>query len=119
MIARRYREPLTVVAIARRLGISPRALQRAYAHAGRTSVAEELRAARLSAAAELLGEQPIAVADVARIVGFQSSSAFAAAFARRYGLSPARYRAEARAARRPPTGRRFTPPRTAATDRGS
>ena len=121
VIARHYREPLTVAAIARRLGISPRALQRAYAHAGRTSVAEQLRAARLSAAAELLGEQPIAVADVARIVGFRSASAFAAAFARRYGLSPARYRAEARAARarRAPAGRRLIPPPTGATGRGS
>lgn len=99
MIARHYREPLTVSAVARRLGISRRALQRAYAHAGRTSVAEELRATRLRAAAELLAEQPIAVADVARIVGFRSSSAFAASFARRYGLTPARFRIAARAAR--------------------
>ncbi len=102
VIARHYREALTVAAVARRLGISPRALQRAYAHAGRTSVSEEVRAARLRAGAELLGEQAIAVADIARIVGFASSSAFAAAFARRYGLPPARFRTAARTARARP-----------------
>ncbi len=116
-IARHYREPLTVAELARWLGTSRRALQRAYADAGATTVAEELRVARLRAGAELLSEQSIAVADIGRIVGFRSRSAFTAAFTRRYGLSPARFRAAARAARRAAAG--VTPPRTAATGRGS
>ncbi len=115
-IERRYREPLTVAELAQRLGMSRRALQRAYAQTGETTVAEQLRSARLRAGAELLAEQPIAVADVARLVGFRSPSAFAAAFAARYGLSPARYRIAARAGRRESA---VTPPRTATRARGS
>jgi len=117
VIARHYRERLTVADLAGRLGTSPRVLQRAYADTGRTTVAEQLRAARLQAGAELLAEQSIAVADVGRLVGFRSASAFAAAFVRRFGLAPAAYRAAARAARArsaPP----ITPRRTAATGRG-
>ncbi len=123
VIARHYREPLTTAELARRCGASRRALQRAYAQEGRTTVAEQLRRARLRAGAELLAEQSIAVADVARLVGFASHSAFAAAFARRYGLAPARFRAAARGAlaRRQPAAAAaapVTPPRRAATDRG-
>jgi len=130
LIARHYREPLTVAMLARRLGTSPRVLQRAYAQTGRTTVAEQLRAARLQAGAELLAEQSIAVADVGRLVGFRSASAFAAAFARRFGLAPAAYRTAARAARArsaPPVGagrpgarsaRPITRSRTAATGPG-
>src|SRR5271155_4574649 len=99
LIARSYREPLTLAELAARMYTSTRSLQRAYTEGGHTSFAEELRAARLRAGAELLAVQPIAVADVARLVGFRSRSAFAAAFARRYGLTPAAFRRAARAAR--------------------
>jgi AraC-like DNA-binding protein len=115
-IARHYRQRLTLAELAGRLGTSPRALQRAYADAGTTTVAERLRDARLRAGAELLSTQPIAVADVGRIVGFRSASAFTLAFMRRYGLTPARFRAAARAARGPPA---VTRPPTTATARGS
>jgi len=98
LIARDYRRALTVAAVASRLGASPRSVQRALAPD--TTVAEELRAARLAAGAELLAEQPIAVADIGRIVGYRSASAFAAAFRARYGLAPAAFRAAARAAAR-------------------
>ncbi len=116
-IARGYRETLTAAELAHRLGTSRRALQRAYADTGSTTLAEELRSARLRAGAELLSEQSIAVADVGRLVGFRSRSAFTAAFTRRYGLAPARFRAAARAARRAAPG--VTPPPTGATGRGS
>jgi AraC-like DNA-binding protein len=115
-----YREPVTIADVARRLCVSRRTLQRAYAEDGTTTFSEELRAARLWAGAELLAGQAIPVAGVARLVGYRSASAFAAAFRRRYGLSPAVFRARARAARvgkarGPPVIR---PPR-AATVRGS
>ena len=133
LIARHYRDPVTVADLARALGTSRRALQRAFAHEGRTSVAEQLRTARLRAGAELLAGQSLGVADIARIAGYRSASAFSAAFARRYGLSPARYRAAARAARAarapaerptgrpaaPDSARRVTPPPTAATAQDS
>jgi len=113
-----YRQRLTVAELAWRMQISARTLQRAYAETSDTTFSEELREVRLRAGAELLAGQAIAVADVGRLVGFRSPSAFAAAFARRYGLTPAAFRRAARDARaRTPVP--LIPPPRAATGRGS
>lgn len=62
------------------------------------SFREDLLARRLSVAARLLVERPaIPVRDVARLVGFRQAPHFAKAFRGRYGLTPMRFRAEARA----------------------
>ena len=98
VVAREYRDRLTLPELAARLHVAPRSLQRAYAASGEV-FEEELRRVRLEAGAELLAEQAIAVADVARLVGFASGSAFARAFRARYGRAPADYRRAARAAR--------------------
>ena len=107
IVAREYRRPLTLAQVARDLGVSPRALQRAYAldpphgagaGAGPAGFADDLTKARLRAAAELLALQPIAVGDVARLVGYRGRAAFGRAFVRRYGAGPAAFRAAARAA---------------------
>jgi AraC-like DNA-binding protein len=98
VIARHYRRPLTLQAVARALASSPRQLTRAYAQFGEVTFREDLLARRLGVAAQLLMEQPaISVRDVARLVGFRQASHFAKAFRRRYGLSPAKFRAEGRA----------------------
>ena len=100
VVARHYRRDLTLALLARALSSSPRQLQRAYAQFGNNSFREDLHERRLSAAAELLLEQPsIPVRDVARLVGFCQASHFAQAFRRRYGLSPARFRRRGRSAR--------------------
>ena len=78
------------------LSCSPRQLQRAYAEFGDTTFQEDLTARRMTAAAELLVEQPLSVRDVARLVGYSGGSHFARAFHRRYGLTPARFRERAR-----------------------
>ncbi len=91
VVARYYRRPLTLAAVARAISTSPRQLQRAYAQFG-DSFHEDLFARRMSVAAQLLAEQrAIPVSDVARLVGYRSSH-FARAFRRRYGLSPALFR---------------------------
>jgi two-component system response regulator YesN len=96
VIARHYRQPLTLVGVAEALCCSPRQLQRAYAQFGESTFEEDLRARRMSAAAELLIEQrAIPVRDVARLVGYRHAPHFAAAFRRRYGLSPADFREQA------------------------
>ena len=96
VVARHYRRPLTLAVIARALASSPRQLQRAYAQFGETSFSEDLLGRRMAAAAELLVEQrAIPVSDVARLVGYSQPSHFAAAFRRRYGLPPARFRERA------------------------
>ena len=100
VVARHYRRPLTLAAVARALASSPRALQRAYAQFGDVSFHEDLLARRMAAAAQLLAEQPaLAVREVARLVGYRQPSHFARAFRRRFGLSPADFRARARARR--------------------
>jgi AraC-like DNA-binding protein len=96
VIARHYRSDLTLAVVARALASSPRQLQRAFAQFGQESFSEELLARRMTVAAQLLIEQRwIAVEDVARLVGYSSSSHFARAFRRRYGLPPARFRQQA------------------------
>ncbi len=101
VVARHYRQPLTLAAVAGALSSSPRQVQRAYAQFGEIGFHEDLRARRMAAAAQLLSEQPaIAVRDVARLVGYRQAPHFARAFRRRFGLSPARFREQARRHRR-------------------
>jgi AraC-like DNA-binding protein len=96
IVARHYRRQLTLAVVAAALASSPRQLQRAYAQFGDLSFSEDLLARRMSAAADLLLEQrAIPVSDVARLVGYSQPSHFAAAFRRRYGLPPARFRERA------------------------
>jgi AraC-like DNA-binding protein len=99
LVARHYRRALTLDAVARALSCSPRQLQRAYAQFGGSTFQEDLLARRMAAATELLACQSIPVRDVARLVGYSQGSHFARVFARRYGVSPARYRERARATR--------------------
>lgn len=96
VVARHYRRPLTLAAVAHALSSSPRQLQRAYAQFGETTFQEDLLARRMAVAAELLIEQKaIPVRDVARLVGYRQAPHFAQAFRRRYGLSPACFREQA------------------------
>jgi AraC-like DNA-binding protein len=96
-IARHYRHSLTLERVARSLASSPRQVTRAYAQFGQTTFREDLLTRRMRAAAQLLIEQPaIPVRDVARLVGYRQPPHFAKAFRRRYGLTPAAFRAEGR-----------------------
>jgi AraC-like DNA-binding protein len=98
IVARHYRRPLTLDEVARALASSPRQLTRAFAQFGETTFHEDLLTRRLNVGAQLLIEQPaISVRDVARLVGFRQAPHFAKAFRRRYGLTPAAFRAEGRA----------------------
>jgi len=96
VVARHYRDGLTLATVARALASSPRQLQRAYAEFGETTFREDLLARRMAAAAELLAGQPsISVSDVARLVGYRQAPHFAKVFRRRYGLAPAAFRRRA------------------------
>ncbi len=97
IVARHYGRPLTLGLLAGTLASSPRELQRAYAQFGQLSFREDLQARRLRAAAELLAGQPsIAVADVARLVGYSQAPHFGRVFGACYGLPPGRFREQAR-----------------------
>jgi AraC-like DNA-binding protein len=113
VIVRHYRRELTLALVASRLGSSPRQLQRAFEQFGGTTFTEDLLARRMSVAAQLLVQQrSLRVEDVARLVGYSEAPHFAHAFRRRYGLSPARFRATALQA----TALRATALRAAAGD---
>jgi AraC family transcriptional regulator of adaptative response / methylphosphotriester-DNA alkyltransferase methyltransferase len=101
VVARHYRQPLTLDAVAAAVSSSPRQLQRAYAQFGETTFKEDLLARRMTVAAELLIEQrAIPVRDVARLVGYRQAPHFAQMFRRRYGLPPASFREQAVSLRR-------------------
>ncbi|MBA3809285.1 MAG: helix-turn-helix transcriptional regulator, partial [Solirubrobacterales bacterium] len=109
VVARHYRQPLTLASVAHALSSSPRALQRAYAQFGE-SFSEDLTARRMSAAAELLLEQrSIPIASVARLAGYRYPSHFAGAFRRRFGVSPAGFREGPPAHEEPPAHERPPP----------
>jgi AraC-like DNA-binding protein len=100
VVARHYRQRLTLAHVAGAVASSPRQVQRAYAQFSELSFHEDLHARRMSAAAQLLIEQPaIPVRDVARLVGYRQAPYFARVFRERYGLPPARFREQARAHR--------------------
>ena len=100
VVARYYRQRLTLDTVAGALASSPRQLQRAYAQFGRGSFQEDLLARRMKIAAGLLADQPaIPVRDVARLVGYRQAPHFARVFRQRYGVPPARFREQARAHR--------------------
>jgi AraC-like DNA-binding protein len=100
VIERHYAKHLTVALLARALASSPRQLQRAFARFGASTFREDLAARRLRAAAELLAQPAMPVGDVARLVGYRQPSHFSKAFRARYGISPARFRAQLKAHRR-------------------
>lgn len=93
IIAREYAADLRLPDLARRIGASERALQRAFAEHGMLSFSEELRARRLSVAARLLRGTDLPVGAVARRVGYGDHAPFTKAFHRRYGMSPRAYAA--------------------------
>jgi AraC-like DNA-binding protein len=96
-IRRHYDLPLTLEALARGLGSSRRQLQRAFAQFSRRSFHEELTEERMRVAAQLLLRRELSVAAVARSVGYRHVPSFAAAFRRRHGASPGRFRSQAHA----------------------
>jgi AraC-like DNA-binding protein len=99
VIERHYAKHLTVAVLSRALASSPRQLQRAFERFGESTFREDLAARRLRAAAELLAQPAIPVADVARLVGYRQPSHFSKAFRAHYGITPARFRAQLRAHR--------------------
>ena len=93
IIGREFAADLRLPDVARRIGASERALQRAFAEHGQLSFSEELRARRLSVAARLLRGTDLPVGAVARRVGYGDHAPFTKAFSRHHGISPRAYAA--------------------------
>ena len=84
--------PLTVAAIARRVGLSARALELMFSRSiGETPGAYSLRL-RLAAARRLVLDTAEPMADIAARTGFSSASAFSRAFKGGFGKAPATMR---------------------------
>jgi transcriptional regulator GlxA family with amidase domain len=85
-------QPLTVGAIARRTGVTPRTLEKTFSKAiGETPGAYYLRL-RLNAARRLVLDTREPMADIAARTGFSSAAAFSRAFSRAFGKPPIRMR---------------------------
>jgi AraC-like DNA-binding protein len=81
-------------AVARRLGVSPRTLQRRLA-SERTSFAKVLDETRRQVALALVADPLISISDISRRVGYADQFAFNKAFRRWTGCSPSAYRQQA------------------------
>ena len=80
--------PLTIAAIARRAGVTPRTLESTFRKSiGETPGAYYLRL-RLNAARRLVVDTRVAMADIAARTGFSSGAAFSRAFSRTFGKAP-------------------------------
>lgn len=96
IIGREYADNLRLPEVARRIGASERALQRAFAEHGKLSFSDALRSRRLEVAARLLCGTDMPVGEIARRVGYGDHAPFTKAFRRQYGMSPRSYAARAR-----------------------
>jgi AraC-like DNA-binding protein len=93
IIGREYAANLRLPDVARRIGASERALQRAFAEHGELSFSAELRARRLEVAARLLRGTDLPVGAIARRVGYSDHAPFTKAFSHQYLMSPRAYAA--------------------------
>jgi len=89
---RHYRSPLGLEEIAAAAGVSPRTVQSLLHDELGTTVTEELIKRRIARARRLLANPAPAVADVAALSGFASSSYFHHVFKRETGSTPREFR---------------------------
>jgi AraC family carnitine catabolism transcriptional activator len=101
LMRRHLEAPLPVAAIARRLGLSPRALERHCAQALGRGPAAVYRALRLTAARRLAEGTALPVAEIAARTGYEDASALTRAYRRAFGRTPSQHRAAARSAGAP------------------
>jgi AraC family transcriptional regulator of adaptative response / methylphosphotriester-DNA alkyltransferase methyltransferase len=90
-------ENLSLAAVAHSIATSRRQLQRVFAEHD-TSFRTELQRVRMAHAAQLLRQEALPVAAVARAVGYRQAAQFSKAFRRHHGHPPSEVR-RSRAAR--------------------
>jgi AraC family transcriptional regulator, regulatory protein of adaptative response / methylphosphotriester-DNA alkyltransferase methyltransferase len=85
-------ETLSLTSVAHSIATSRRQLQRVFGER-HTSFRRELQRVRMARAAELLREESMPVAAVARAVGYRQPAQFSKAFRRHHGRPPSELRA--------------------------
>lgn len=91
-----YAEPFTVRGLAQQVGVSPNYLSRMFNDEVGESIPEYVTKVRLEHARRLLESTDESVTTISERVGFGSAKYFAQVFRRATGLTPTRYREQAR-----------------------
>ena len=78
--------------VARRVGTSPRHLQRVFAEHGSLSFRDTLAAVRMAHARRLLAGTETPIREIAQAVGYLHPAQLSKAFRQRHGLSPREFR---------------------------
>jgi AraC family L-rhamnose operon regulatory protein RhaS len=97
-LERHFAEPVSLAALAKSSGVSPRHLRRVFAKLCKASPMDYLMELRAAQAAELLESSELRVSEIAFRCGFGDGNYFARQFKRAAGLSPRQYRARFRKA---------------------
>jgi len=92
VIARRYRENLTVAELAKEVYLTPTYLCQLFKQETDVTVNEYMTALRLEKAKELLRDPSIKLYDVCAMIGYASPAYFTKLFKRHTGLTPSEYR---------------------------
>lgn len=83
--------PPSLMELARQVGLNDYLLKRGFRQVFGMTVFGYLQNYRLEKAKQLLAEQKLTVAGVARAVGYASLSSFTHAFQRKFGMNPKAY----------------------------
>ena len=89
-------ERVTIEELSRMFHINATTLKEAFKAEYGTSLAAHIKEHRMEKAATLLRESGMSVAEIAKIVGFESRSRFTSAFKETYGFLPSEYRSSLR-----------------------
>lgn len=92
LVDERWREKLTLDAIARACGLNRAKLTRGFRLLFDCSVADALAENRLGGAHRLLRETDLPVSAIGYACGYDNNASFTRAFGRRYGIAPTRLR---------------------------
>lgn len=97
LVDERWREKLTLDAIARACGLNRAKLTRGFRLLFDCSVADALAANRLGGARRMLRETDLPVSSIGYACGYRNNASFTRAFSRRYGVAPTHVRRSAAA----------------------
>lgn len=87
-------DPPSLLSLARQVGLNDCTLKRGFRQIFGTSVFGYLHDRRMDYARKLLEEQAMTITGVAAMVGYANRGHFAAAFRKKFGVSPSHYRVE-------------------------